>query len=155
MCRQILSPEVLQDVFVFTCDRMRRYEGVWHLEQQLCFPEYVFLESRNREQLIRELKNSSCMRDILADSSPLVSLNPEEEQFLRNLWGAGHHLEMSRGYIRDGQTFVTEGPLQGKEQLIRRIDRHKRMARIKIAPEKTWDKDFPELQVGLEIVAKS
>ena len=35
---------------------------------------------------------------------------------------------MSTGYIKDGTTYVTQGPLQGREKFIRRIDRHKRLA---------------------------
>lgn len=134
---------------------MRRYEGAWHLERQLCFPDFVFLESKDRERLVRELKTLPSLRKILGESSPLIPLGQEEEQLLQSLWGAGHHLGMSRGYIRDGQTIVTEGPLQGKEQLIRRIDRHKRVAQIGISSEHISAGDFQKLQVGLEIVAKS
>ena len=140
---------------MLTCDRMRRYEGAWHLERQLCFPDFVFLESKDRDRLVRELKTLPSMRKLLGDSSPLIPLGQEEEQFLQSLWGAGHHLGMSRGYIRDGQTFVTEGPLRGKERLIRRIDRHKRVAQIGISSEHISAGDFQKLQVGLEIVAKS
>ena len=62
---------------------------------------------------------------------------------------------------------MTEGPLQGQEKLIRKIDRHKRIARVGI-PEKGSGKDsggtssekklfskVRELQVGLEIVEKN
>ena len=134
---------------------MRRYEGVWHLERQLCFPDFVFLESQDKEQLDRELQALPDRKNVLGDGSPLIPLSSEEERFLQSLWGTGHHLGMSRGYIRDGQTFVTEGPLQGKERLIRKIDRHKRVAQIGIAPGDIPVGGARKLQVGLEIVAKS
>ena len=34
---------------------------------------------------------------------------------------------MSTGYIKDGVTYVIREPLQGKENLICKIDRHKRL----------------------------
>lgn len=148
------------------------------------FPGYVFLESENPKQLIREIGESSYLRGIFAQGSSLFVLEPEEELFLRKLCGREHHFGMSRGYIRDGRTFVTEGPLRGREQLIRKIDRHKRMARLRMPgqeqscrtvasgsgnailsregvrnPETSLgavvSDGFRELQVGLEIVTKN
>ena len=167
ICKRHLSRKALQDVFVFTYDRMRRYEGAWHLEQQRMFPGYVFLGSGDAGQLTREMKEISYTKQILAESGPLIPLEQEEETFLRQLCGDKHHFGMSRGYIQDRRTFVTEGPLQGQEKLIRKIDRHKRIARVGI-PEKGSGKDsggtssekklfskVRELQVGLEIVEKN
>ena len=41
-------------------------------------------------------------------------------------------ISMSTGYIKDGRTYVTKGPLQGREKIISRIDRHKRLAKLSI-----------------------
>lgn len=165
-CKSRLNREVLQDAFVFTCDRMRRYEGAWHLERGLLFPGYVFLESGNGEQLLWELKQHTEMCWMLENNgSQLKAVEPEEERFLQSLCGTAHHSGMSRGYIYNGRTFVTEGPLQGKESLIRKIDRHKRIARVGLDPENRAGRNssgqsggsctgFQELQVGLEIVTK-
>lgn len=160
----------LQDAFVFTCDRMRRYEGNWHLEQHLLFPGLVFLESRDKDRLSRELEQAPEIRQILGDTIVIQEIDPEIESFLQGLCGVSHHSGMSRGYIRDGQTFVTEGPLRGKEKLIRKIDRHKRVARIDMVPETKSARDKMNLesepdqenmnleralQLGLEIMSKS
>ena len=131
-CWQHLSREALQDAFVFTYDRMRRYEGAWHLERQKMFPGYIFLESENLERLVQEMEGIPSMKKVLAGSSNLTSLEEQEESFLQKLCGEDHHFGMSRGYIRDGCTFVSEGPLQGQEKLIRKIDRHKRIAKVQI-----------------------
>ena len=91
------------------------------------------------------------MLSVFESDGKLVRVEPEEEELLRMLCGAGHHSQMSRGYIRDGQTVVTEGPLRGRENLIRKIDRHKRIARVGMPSVGR----LREMQVGLEIVAKS
>lgn len=36
----------IQDVFTFTFDCMKRYQGQWHTENALMFPNYIFLEDR-------------------------------------------------------------------------------------------------------------
>ena len=150
-CKRHLTKEALTDAFVFTCDRMRRYGGVWHLERRPLFPHYLFLESEDEEKLSEELKQYSQVFSVFESEGKLVRVEPEEERLLRVLCGAGHHSRMSRGYIRDGRTVVTEGPLQGKENLIRRIDRHKRIAQVGMPSSGSLQK----MQVGLEIVAKS
>ena len=170
---------MLKDAFVFTCDRMRRYEGAWHLERLLLFPGTVFLESQDGELLRSELEchPEICQAFGMKNGSALCAVDPETEGFLKDLYGASHHFRMSRGYIRDGKTFVTEGPLRGKESLIRKIDRHKRVARVRMSEKEPTYKnavpdresakgggtgmrveslyEFRELQVGLEVVAKS
>ena len=91
----------------------------------------------------------------------LVRIGAEEEKILRNLCGKEHHLEMSRGIIREGNAQVTDGPLKGMENRIRRIDRHKRLAKIEIAGiaddlrhyrKDAWCRYIP---AGLEITEKS
>ncbi len=145
-CKRHLTKEALQDAFVFTYDRMRRYNGAWHLERQPLFPHYLFLESRSEEKLMEELKLYSKVFDVLGSGGSLIRVEPEEEKLLRTLCGRGHHSQMSRGYIRNGQTVVTEGPLQGRENLIRKIDRHKRIARVGMPVMGC----LREMQVGLE-----
>lgn len=150
-CKKHLTKDALEDAFVFTYDRMRRYDGSWHLERQLLFPYYVFLESMDEERLAEELKCCFQVFTVFDSNGKLVKVEPEEEKMLRLLCGTGHHSRMSRGYIQNGQTVVTEGPLRGRENLIRKIDRHKRIAQVGMpSKECTW-----EMQVGLEIVSKS
>ena len=42
-------------------------------------------------------------------------------------------MSLSKGHIREGRTHVTQAPLQRKEALIRKIDRHKRLARLEVS----------------------
>lgn len=149
LCREKLPKKAYRDIFVLTYDRMRRYEGAWHLERHLLFPKYVFLESENEELLVEELGKCG---GIDADSTYVTRIDTEEEKFLRSLCGEGHHLEMSRGVIREGSTQVTDGPLKGMENRIRRIDRHKRLARIEIAG--LADELERYITAGLEIKEK-
>ncbi len=147
LCKNKLSPKAVQNVFIFTYDRLRRYEGAWHLEQKILFPANVFLESANEDILSKEL--GKC--NITVKKNPLVRMNQEEEQFLRTLCGRKHHLEISKGIIYKGIAHITEGPLKGMESRICKIDRHKRLARIMT----TTRQDDSSILAGLEITEKN
>ncbi len=150
ICRKNLSSEALSGIFILTYDRMRKYEGVWHLERQILFPGSVFLENGNEKLLCKELGQCS---GIDGQENRLIRLGEAEENFLKGLCGEEHHLEMSRGVIRKGVPKITEGPLRGRESMICRIDRHKRLAKVRL----DWQDRMEELcfiSAGLEITEK-
>ena len=61
-----------------------------------------------------------------------------------------HLVEMSVGYMEGERIVVMEGPLMGKEGMICKVDRHKRIAVIEV---EMFGKTTTA-KVGLEIVAK-
>ena len=153
-CRRRLSAQALTDAFVLTYDRMRRYEGAWHTERKPLFPDCVFLESKDGESLVKELEQYREIDDHQNDHYIPIPIDKKEEAFLQSLCGSERHSALSKGYIRDGHTCVTEGPLVGKEAYIRRIDRHKRLAELRL-PGGEESPDGPrKMCVGLEIVEK-
>lgn len=157
-CRQTIPADILQDIFTFTCDRMKRYQGSWHTEKTSMFPDYVFLETGNIRALsecLEPYREFTCvLEDAAGCHGMLRRVSPEEENLLRRLGGSDHHLGISRGYIRDGITHVTQGPLVGMERRIRRIDRHKRIAWVGY-PEDGSGRSGAPFTAGLEITSKS
>lgn len=145
-CKNILTKDILSDAFIPTFDRVRRYQGAWHTEQRPLIPDSIFLECQSKEQLQQQLEQykPGC-------TAFLETLSETEEKILRTLWNEKHHLEMSVGYIENGCTHVTTGPLRGKEKYIRKIDRHKRLARLELPLEASKK----EIYAGLEIKSKS
>ncbi len=146
LCKNKLSPKAVQNVFLFTYDRLRRYKGAWNLERKLLFPAHVFLESENEDILLQELAKCS----VAVKANPLIQISKEEEQFLRILCGKDHHLQISKGIICKGAAHITEGPLKGMESRICKIDRHKRLARITT----TTLQEYRSIPAGLEITEK-
>ena len=57
---------------------------------------------------------------------------------------------MSKGLIEGNQIYITQGPLKGKEGLIVKIDRHKRLAYLQLS---MFHKELIA-KVGLEIISK-
>lgn len=133
----------LNHTFIFTYERMRRYEGSWHLEIKEMFPGYMFVEAEDPKE-VESVRPHGQKKDLF------LKLSDEEETLLKKLCGEEHHLKMSRGYILNGMTYIEEGPLKGMEKWIRKIDRHKRLASI-ANPDGSIGKVIP---AGLEIVYK-
>lgn len=151
LCKKTLSEQAAACVFTFTYDRMKRYQGEWHLERSLSFPDYFFIESSNGEQLEKEMNRNELASKILATGGIVTPVDTQEEELLRRLSDDSHHMGMSTGYIAKGKTYVTQGPLVGYESRIRKIDRHKRLARLSLP----YAKGEMELCMGLEITSKS
>ena len=126
-----------------TYDRMKRYQGQWHVEQGIAFPDIIFLESQDPDTLEQELHDK-------CPDSRMIRLSSEQKGLLTQLLGEEKHMSLSKGHIRQGQTHVTQGPLQGKEDLIRKIDRHKRLARLEV----TAGEGLLQMYGGLEILSK-
>lgn len=148
-----LSEEQKKRIFVPTYDCMKKYQGSWHMEQKPAFRNCFLIECRDRDDLADMLHRLQCA-DIFAENitANAIALFPEQEVFLRNLMmPETKKISMSTGYIKDGRTYVTKGPLQGREKMISRIDRHKRLAKLRFAAGNT-DR---ELCAGLEIISKS
>lgn len=150
-CREHISGQILHDIFTFTYDRMKRYEGSWHIETKPLFPEYIFFETADPEALSEQLEQHCASITRQGNGRLLAKILPEEETFLRKAGGQEHHLKMSQGYIKNGITHIVTGPLVGMERRIRKIDRHKRLANIEM-PVRGMDKP---VQAGLEITSKS
>ncbi|MCM1284303.1 MAG: antiterminator LoaP [Muribaculaceae bacterium] len=155
-CRKLIGSRdsdegVLQDCFIPYTKRQRRYEGQWHIEKRVLFPGYVFLTSDSPEELFLRLKKVPGLTKLLGTGQDIVPLTAEEEALLRRLGGDEQIVETSIGVIENDQIIITEGPLQGMEGCIRRIDRHKRMAWLEV---EMMGRRL-EVKVGLEVVEKN
>ncbi|MEG2871671.1 MAG: hypothetical protein RR875_08985, partial [Clostridium sp.] len=88
--------------------------------------------------------------NVLEQKGLLLAVKPEEEQVIRALCGEAHHMRMSRGVIAKGELTVTEGPLRGRESMIRRVDRHKRIAILNVHISRV----LSDICAGLEVTEK-
>ncbi|NSW92009.1 MAG: antiterminator LoaP [Firmicutes bacterium] len=120
------------------------------------FPGYVFTDSELDErtfitQASRFARFSKCIFKLLYNESiDYMKVAEDEKNFLLSLCDDRYVAEESKGFIIGDKIFVTSGPLQCREGIIRKIDRHKRHAEI----EMTFLGDKRRVSVSLEIVSK-
>lgn len=149
-CMAKIDPKILESSMIFYYEEKIRYAGAWHTRKKKWFPGYVFLISENVEALYKELKQIPSLTRLLGTGDEIVPLTEEEVELLKTFADDEQTVRMSEGIIVGKRAVVTTGPLQGKEALIRKIDRHKRKAWLEM--ELFGRKQ--RIEVGLEIVRK-
>ena len=134
---QHLSREALEEAFYFQSERLWRSEGSWKRQKKELFPGYVFLQSEHPGLLSKALEEYRQIVRIMEEPGYLISVYPEEEEYLRGLCGTDHFLPLSYGY-KDrvtGCSRITKGPLAGRENQVKIFDWHRRFARMEISIE--------------------
>ncbi|MCD7717132.1 MAG: hypothetical protein LUI39_11890 [Lachnospiraceae bacterium] len=134
------------DTFQYTIERNRHYMGAWHSVTATLFPNFLFIDCD--EAAAEKLKE---------ENLPIVPIPEELTELLTDLSDEQHYIPMSKGVIKDGVAHVTEGPLIGQDNRIVRIDRHKRLAWLKVS--ENWTRNFAKdstsvLVAGLEITER-
>lgn len=120
------------------------------------FPGYVFTDSVLEESIFIDLANRyarfyTCVFYLLGDGRGYYAkLSEDEKRFLLEFCNDEYIVEDSKGFIIGDKVYVTCGPLQGRESIIKKIDRHKRRAEIELM----WFGDIRRVSVALEIVKK-
>lgn len=150
MIKKYGAQEYLKECFIPKYERRRKYLGQWHQEEAVLFPGYIFIISDEVEDLYLALKQVPQLTKLLGVGEKWTPMTKEDIAIIEALSGEERVVRYSEGYIVGSKVTITNGPLVGMEALIRRIDRHKRIAwmEIEIFGRKT------EIQAGLEIIRK-
>lgn len=150
LCRAIVNGEILMKSFIPRYERMKRYRGNWHKEQLPMFPGYIFLATERVDELFQDLKLVPELTKILGDGSEFVPIKDEEKALLQRLGNEMYVMEMSIGYLVGERVIILSGPMKGMEGMIKRIDRHKRLAVLNVEMFGRW----VDVMVGVEIVER-
>ncbi len=147
-CQRLINPEGIGEVVCFKYQRMLRYGGGWHFENRILLPGYIFVSEAKTGKIKEKDKSSPNCGEGFRELRPFMI--PCKVSCLKVLCSEGNLIGISRGIIRNGIPFITQGPLKDREHLIQKIDRHKRTAEIEIQlAGKT-----KRMVVGLEIYEK-
>lgn len=150
-CQRKVPTTVLERCFIPYYEEKKRIQGKWTTQKKVLFPGYVFVITETIEELYQQLKIIIGLTKLLGTGEDIVALSEREVNFLSSFGGEKQVVEMSEGIIEQSQIIITSGPLEGREALIKRIDRHKRKAYL----EMEMFGRMQMVEVGLEIVAKS
>ena len=142
---QILSTEIL----------FKRH-GIVKKEKQVAFPGYVFVSSRlDNEMFIIQSRNLTSNSTVIykvlryGDSGQAI-LHGKDTQLLEKLWSGRECLEISVGVMEGDKVKIVEGPLVGKESMIKKINKHKRQAVVEI----NFMGENRLITIGLDIIRK-
>lgn len=150
-CRQAIPTEIASAVFTPKCQKLKKFAGTWQTITDVLFPAYVFIESNVSADvlldILKKIPNTAAPVQIGGGFYPI---REDEELFLRALMDAHGCIPLSVGHIVDGKLIIDEGPLDGKTEWVRRIDRHHRTAEVEIM---LWQQ-VRRMKIGLEVTSK-
>ncbi|GMQ62960.1 antiterminator LoaP [Vallitalea maricola] len=120
------------------------------------FPGYVFIETKMQADLfIKEImptiRKTKLIYNLLGKDNPKnMGVYDKEKRFLLKFCDNQYIVRESIGYIEGERVYIISGPLQGFESVIKRIDRHKRIAEVQMQ----FMGDTRRIKVALEVVRK-
>ena len=151
-CRFVIDGRILKECFIPEVITRKKFRGQWNEVKGVLFRGYVFLISDYIDELYVELKKIPDLTKMIGKKKDIIyPLTDGEIEFLKTFGKDNHIVDMSIGFIEGDAIHITQGPLQGKEGLITKIDRHKRIAYIKV---NIFNEDITA-KVGLEIISKN
>ena len=151
-CQYYIDHDILIDCFIPITKKKKKYQGTWHIVDDILFKGYIFMITNQVEQLYTQLKKVPDLTKLLGnDGKEIYPIYPQEAMFLTKFSNKDHVVDISNGIIENDKIIINEGPLIGLEGLITKIDRHKRIAYVDV---ELLGK-LTRVQVGLEIISKS
>ena len=136
-CRRAIGPDLLEDCFVPRYERYTKRQGIWRVETVPMFSGYAFAATRDVP--------------VGRQGSSYAPLSRDVQAWLEATLDSSRVLRASEGRIEGGVLTVERGPLRGSERIVRKVDRHKRMAYVGLGD---GDSEFL-LRAGLSVPSKS
>ncbi|MEN8907835.1 MAG: antiterminator LoaP [Clostridiales bacterium] len=121
------------NLFVPKRKLMERKKGVWKENIRTLFPGYVLAKGEMDDNKYYEFKEvPGIIKMLCSDTKPLKIRNDEIE-VLANLICNGETIGFSKVFIENDRVVILEGPLKSMEGLIKKIDKRKGRAKVKIS----------------------
>lgn len=153
LCSKInnrISKELFSECFVPQAEYLYKKDGVFERRIRPLFSGYIFVISDNIRGFYDSLKCIDGFKRILKDGEQFMPISTEEADFIAGITDKDKNISLSEGYILNSEIIVTSGPLLGKEGIIKKIDRHKRIALV----EFTFMGQQKLIKIPLEVVFK-
>lgn len=153
LCAKIKSwiiPDLFQDCFVPQVEYIFKCKGSYEKRVQPLFPSYIFVITDTIDAFYDELKKLDGFKRILKSGDFFTPISKEEVTFIAGFTDDDYNIGISEGYILDSKVYITSGPLLGQEGIIKKIDRHKRLAIIELY----FMGQIQLIQMPLRIVSK-
>lgn len=141
--------------FLPKIEKFKSKQGVKFYEPAIMFPDYIFIKTNLSKKEVEEKMKiwkshiSSIVRHLSIDDEVTMALQDQEQEYLESVLNEEYVMTHSIGIIKDSQLIIQSGPLVGKEHLVKKIDRHRRVAFLDLNIFGTT------LRVPLEITHKS
>lgn len=131
---EIISINILKQCVVLKYEKFRKVKGRWETILDVFLKGYVFICTEDISRLMAEINRLSIngIKKLLKNGDDFLPLNSNEELFVQKHRKNNYIVTASKGVIKDHELVISSGPLVGMEEYIVKIDRHKRVAWLRI-----------------------
>lgn len=147
---QLTERAFYHELFVPMAEYMTKKDAVYQTRIRPLFPGYLFLVTDRLGEIIPVFQRISDFKRIVRTGVDIMPIQQEEADLIAGICDEEHEVRMSTGIIQNSQILITNGPLKGREGLIRKIDRHHRTALV----EMNLMGQPMQVSIPLEIVKK-
>ncbi len=129
--RAAIPAHLLADAFPIARERWVKRAGLWSLDVVPLAPGYAVAVTGDPAALARALSRSPARMELVgAVGDGWVPYPREAVAWFQSVMDGRGVIRSSTAEIVDGELRVLDGPLVGKERLVRSVDRHRRRCRV-------------------------
>lgn len=132
ICKLLLEQTLYKKIFIPKYIAKIHYKKEWHDKEKILFPGYVFIDTENIDDVFSNIMRHNRHIRILKNAEKFLSISKEEQLFLESILNNEETVEYSEGFLIGDKVCVTSGSLRNYTGSIYRVDRHKRIAYLKI-----------------------
>lgn len=148
---KLVDPDLVQESFIAQYEIKKRIKGEWQKRTEVLLPGYIFVVTDHPGKLKEALRSVPKFTRLLGNDDMFIPLDDQETAFINAFTEPGHRVvEFSSGVEEGDEIVILNGSLMNQTGLIKKVDRHKRLAYLEVqilGRTKT-------VKVGLEIVRK-
>lgn len=133
LIEQRVDKTILKECFVPRYEIMKKIRGEWTKCTVPSFPGYLIAVTDNVELLASQLREVPLFAKLLSVDGKYLPLEEKEIDFISVFTEEDTRIiKMSTGIIEGDQIIIFKGPLVGHAGWITKINRHKRIAYLKV-----------------------
>ncbi len=128
------EPQLLEECFTPQFTTRRKYRGEWRDMQKLLLPGYVIAVTSRPEELALRMRKVPQFTLLLSMGETFVPLRKDECLWMEEFTEDGDRTVALSIAVKYGDSItVTDGPLKGREGIIKKINRHKCLAYLEVS----------------------
>lgn len=112
--------------------KLKRHDGIDEKIRLKMFPGYVFIDTDCPDEIHSLIQREPDYISFLKSDDTIIPVSDAERDIISFFTDSSGTAGVSLGIIRNGKTYIMEGPLKGMEDRIIHIDRHKRTAKVRL-----------------------
>ncbi len=147
---QTVDADLYSECFVPLAEYIIKKDSSYQKHIRPLFPGYFFIVTDYVEQVAAQISKISQFKRILKSDNIFTPIEQEEADLIAGLYDEEYLVRLSKGIIVDSRVIILSGPFQGREGMIRKIDRHRRTGLVEIS---MMGRPL-QVQIPLEIVEK-